>query len=240
MDVKGVLDRAAAALLNTVYPSACPDCGGPPDSFAISPICRGCWDGISPYEGPRCVICAEPFTSAYAEVCGACLSRNAPPVSWTLCFGIYSDTLREAIHQFKFHSQRRLARPLAALLARLDIPESDGMVPVPQSVRGLRERGFSQTHLLARALSRARGIPVRAGLLYKKRETLPQVGLPRAERLRNLRGAFGTRQGLNGEKLLVIDDVITTGATVRECAKTLLKAGAGEVLAMSIARSENL
>jgi ComF family protein len=163
-----------------------------------------------------------------------------PVVAATVCFGIYSDALKEAIHQFKFSPQKRLARPLAALMDRTGIPGVEGIVPVPVSPRGLRERGFSHTLLLARALSKERGIPVHTGLLYKRKETPPQVGLSRAERLTNLRGAFSTRKRLNGERVLILDDVITTGATVRECAKTLRKAGAGTIYAASLARALTL
>jgi ComF family protein len=233
------LEKAASVLLNVLYPARCPACGDPSDSFATSPICRECWSDITPYDGPKCRICAEPFTSELAELCGTCMSTD-PVVKATVCYGIYDEALRESIHRFKFSSQKRLARPLAGLLSTLELPDVDLMVPVPTSPRGLRERGFSHTLLLSRSLSKERDIPVVTGLLYKKKETPPQVGLSRAERLTNLRGAFSTKRKLKGERVLIVDDVITTGATIRECAKAMRKAGAGDIHATALARTLTL
>jgi ComF family protein len=153
---------------------------------------------------------------------------------------MYSGTLREAIILLKFQSIKRLSRPLGMLLAGLNLPPTDIIVPVPLSLQGLRERGFNQSLLVARHLSKASGIPLEAGVLYKKKDTLPQVGLTRSARLQNLRGAFGTRNKINGKTVLLVDDVITTGATITECTKTLLKSGAGEVYAASLARTGTL
>jgi ComF family protein len=155
----------------------------------------------------------------------------------SLNFGTYSGTLREAIRLLKFQSVKRLARPLGMLLAGLNLPSADCIVPVPLSAQGLRERGFNQSLLVARHLSRASGMPLEKGVLYKMKDTLPQVGLTRSARLQNLRGAFGTRENLKGKTVLLVDDVITTGATITECTKTLLKDGAGEVYAASLART---
>lgn len=154
-----------------------------------------------------------------------------------MSFGLYEDTIREAIHLLKFSGIRRLGRPLGALVAGLEFPEADAVVPVPVGRRGLRERGFNQSALIAKAVSKQRGLPLRIGLLYKCKETPPQVGLSARERLTNLRGAFDTRGRLRGERVLLIDDVMTTGATAAECSKTLLGAGAKEVYVATAARS---
>lgn len=137
----------------------------------------------------------------------------------------------------KFKPVKRLSRPLGALLAEMDLPRTDFMVPVPLSLAGLRQRGFNQTLLLSRAAAERLRVPVEANLLYKKKDTPPQVGLSRRARTRNLRGAFGVRRRLDGGRVLLIDDVITTGATVGECAKALLRAGAEEVSVASLARA---
>lgn len=154
-----------------------------------------------------------------------------------LNYGIYSGALAEAIHAFKFSGLKRLARPLGNLMTELRIPRMDGIVPVPVSTRTLRERGFNQTLLLSRILSRHLAIPLHMNLLLKKRETLPQIGLGAKERGRNLRGAFEVSRKLDRQGIILLDDVMTTGATVRECAKTLKKAGAGEVVVITLARS---
>jgi len=113
----------------------------------------------------------------------------------------------------------------------------DGIVPVPLTARALRQRGFNQTLLLARVLSRLTKVPVSMDLLYKKRETLPQIGLGAKERQSNLRGAFKVVGNARGKRLILLDDVMTTGATVRECSKALIRAGAKEVVVVTLARA---
>jgi ComF family protein len=137
----------------------------------------------------------------------------------------------------KFSGIRRLARPLAELLNELPIPPMDGVVPVPLTRRTLRERGFNQTLLLARKLSQSRGIPLFMDTLVKKKDTPPQIGLSAKERVSNLRNAFSATGSAAGRKLILVDDVMTTGATVGECAKTLINAGAEEVLVVTLARA---
>jgi len=113
----------------------------------------------------------------------------------------------------------------------------DGVVPVPVTKRTLRERGFNQALLLSVVLSRHVRIPVYMDMLYKKRDTPPQIGLGARERAGNLKNAFAVKGRVHDLRLLLLDDVMTTGATVRECAKTLVKAGAREVVAVTLARS---
>jgi len=127
--------------------------------------------------------------------------------------------------------------PLGKLLTELPIPDMDGIVPVPVSNKTLRERGFNQTLLLSKFLSRHLRIPVHMNLLFKKKETLPQIGLGAKERVRNVRNSFEVTGRLNKHRLILLDDVMTTGATARECAKTLVKAGAERVVVVTLARS---
>jgi ComF family protein len=144
--------------------------------------------------------------------------------------------LKEAIHLMKFKPVKRLSRPLGALLAEMDLPRVDCVVPVPLSLGGLRQRGFNQALLLSRMVAERIGVPLDTDLLYKKKETPPQVGLSRRARTGNLKGAFGVRRKLDGGRVLLIDDVITTGATAGECSKALLRAGAAEVSVALLAR----
>lgn len=229
-------DRIAAALLNLVYPTRCPECGGPSDGLRTAPVCVSCFHSIERYHGPACAVCFEPLASEHASTCGGCLAKP-PPFSRLMSYGLHEGALKRAVNLLKFHSARGMARELGALVASMELPRADFIVPVPLSPRGLRERGFNQTLLIARALSRKTGVPVRMGLLVKAKDTPPQVGLPAKARLRNVRGAFGTAAGLGGQRVLLLDDVVTTTATVRECAKALLKAGAGEVSVVSVSRA---
>jgi hypothetical protein len=135
--------RLAAALLNVLYPSACPVCSGPSDSLSHCPICSICWAAIRRHDGPSCRVCARPLASEHAGLCGDCL-REPPPFSRVITYGPYSDVLKEALHLLKFSSVKRLSRPLGLLLAGLEMPEVDFIVPVPLSGRELRRRGFIQ------------------------------------------------------------------------------------------------
>jgi len=163
--------------------------------------------------------------------------KDEPPFSQVLNYGIYSGAMAEAIHQMKFYGVRRLAGPLGKLLLMLGIPEYDAIVPVPLSRKGLRERGFNQTLLVSRVLSKELKIPLHIDMLFKRKDTPPQIGLNAKERMKNIKGAFEVNGRINNLRLLLFDDVMTTGATVRECSKTLIKAGAKEVFVITLARS---
>jgi ComF family protein len=152
-------------------------------------------------------------------------------------FGIYDGALKESIHLLKFNGIKRLARPLSMLLLQLPLGKYDGVVPVPLHPKKLREREFNQTALLARFISKSLKIPILLNVLEKTRETKLQTEVSGQGRRANLRKAFSAVDNVSGMHLLLLDDVITTGATVRECAAILRKAGAADVQAIALARS---
>lgn len=119
----------------------------------------------------------------------------------------------------------------------LPIPAMDGIVPVPLSRKSLRERGFNQTLLLSRVIAEHRGIPVYMDALCKNKETLPQISLGADKRMSNLKNAFEVKGNVAGLRLILLDDVMTTGATARECSKAIIKAGAEDVVVVTVARS---
>lgn len=177
-----------------------------------------------------------PFISGYSHICGNCIS-NPPAFSSVSIFGIYSDVLALAINLLKFSGVKRLARSLATLLLGFDIPDADIVIPVPMTKKSLLKRGFNQSVLIAREISRWRGIPLDIDSLQKTKETVPQVGLKAEERMKNLRGAFSVSGDLRGKNVLLVDDVMTTGTTLMECSKALLKAGAESVACLVVART---
>lgn len=223
-------------LINTLYPSRCPLCEGTSNRFIYSPICKVCWSYIRRYTGPSCRICALPFSSELSSICAQCF-KQLPPFSKVINFGIYEGALAEAIHQLKFHGVRRISKPLAILISNMSLPEIDGIVPVPLHIKSLRERGFNQSLLIARNIAHILRIPLFMDTLIKKKETHPQIGLSARERVSNIRNAFSVRGGVTGLRILLFDDVMTTGATVRECTRELLNAGAREVIVLTLARS---
>jgi len=211
-------------------------CGTSSDVFNLSPICSSCWSGIRRYRGPSCKVCALPFVSEHSKVCGQCLKKT-PPFSKVITYGLYEDILAEAINQLKFHGIKRISKTLGRLLLSLDLPETEGIVPVPVTIKRLRERGFNQSLLIARVIEKESKVPLLMDTLLKKKETPPQIGLSAKERLLNLKNAFEVKGNIKGRRLLLVDDVMTTGATVTECSKVLMKAGAEEVIVLTLARA---
>lgn len=227
-------------LLKRLLPPACPLCSQSFPSSWAEPFCVDCLSQLSPLPSAHCSCCALPFTATQnsSHLCGRCL-KEPPDFKVVHAFGLYQGLLRNAISQFKFNRRVLLDRALGELLNRA-IPqgeEYDLQVAVPLSRQRLQQRNFNQSLLLARELVRHRRCPVAVDLLEKTRDTVPQHGLGAAERQRNLNDVFQCQRQLSGEKILLIDDVLTTGATLRACSEVLLRAGAGEVHVAVLARA---
>jgi ComF family protein len=200
-----------------------------------------------------CACCRTPFLNrAPLDESGRCplcrLGLNGFDEVYS--FGAYEGVLRKLIHIFKFEGVRTLQRPLGALLAQALPRESrfDAVVPMPLHWRRRWQRGFNQSELLAREIGRRWNVPVR-GLARRKRATAPQAGLTSAQRRKNVEGAFEVRKvgaskvgkasaPLRGMRILLIDDVLTTGATASACARALKRAGAAQVTFLALARRD--
>ncbi|HSC77127.1 MAG TPA: ComF family protein, partial [Candidatus Acidoferrales bacterium] len=156
-------------------------------------------------------------------------------------FGAYDAELRQLIVLLKYNRLRPLARPLGGWLAAVvqqnpDLGEVDAIVPVPLYPKRQRARGYNQAELLARELGRWVKRPVEPGALQRIKDTPSQTGLTPAQRVENVRGAFAARSKLDLGRILLVDDVCTTGATLNACARVLKRAGAEEVKAVTVAR----
>ena len=208
-----------------------------------------CTDCVNRYAGPvpRCACCGLALGLATAR-CGEC-QRDAPPFTRTVCAADYGFPWDGLIGAFKFQRRPELAGLLAARLAAAlqQAQLADGqlrpelVLPVPLSPRRLAERGYDQAWELARRVARALQLPAEARLLQRPVETVQQSGLDRAARQRNLRTAFmadpGRRGLLQGRHVALVDDVMTTGATLREASAVLLRAGAASVDLWVLART---
>ena len=173
-------------------------------------------------------------------MCGFC--RAWPPeLAWaTSAVWLDDGPGRELVHGLKYGGWRVAACPMAAVLAReagARLRSVELLVPVPLGPRRLRDRGYNQAAVLAAALSARTGIPVREGLLGRTRDTRTQTVLGPAERWANVAGAFGVRGRVPGTRVALVDDVLTTGATLASCAAALSAAGAGTVGAVTFARA---
>lgn len=187
---------------------------------------------------PLCPICGEKQPEE--QVCARC-ATTAPAYTALRSWAAYAGPLRSAIQRLKYHRDiamgEILSRPMIACLRRLNWP-FEMILPVPISLARLAERGYNQVSLLARPIALGLERPYHSRALTKERETRSQVGLSAKERQENVRGAFwADRKVVNGKSVLVIDDITTTGSTLEECARALVKAGARQVFGFTLARS---
>ncbi len=232
--------------LHGLLPVKCDGCGTALTDDPVPFFCRTCWAAIRPLSGPACPACGLPFASDVALTYSPehrCLScRQDPPVftkAWA-CYA-YEPPLQQAIHLFKYRGKVVLAKALGTLLRQAwpHLPGIDLLLPVPLHPSRLRDREYNQSLLLADELNRDLRLPLVYDNLVRLRATPPQTELSRSERLANLRRCFSVlRPGeIDGKRVLLIDDVMTTGTTVNECAKALRKAGAAEVFVVTLART---
>ncbi len=175
-------------------------------------------------------------------LCGPC-RRNFYFFDFARTVSVFEDPLREIIHAFKYQKRLSLSRPLAQRLAESFLGmaaqfDADGVVPVPLYPSRKRERGFNQAEALARHFCRRVNLPLLGKSLSRIRPTLIQAGLSRRERRLNMRGAFRVKRPeiLRGKKILLMDDVFTTGATLNECSRILKEAGVARVSVLTLAR----
>jgi ComF family protein len=199
-------------------------------------LCAACTRAL-PWNRSACLRCAIPLPAA--AVCGACLQKP-PPLDETHAAFVYGFPLDRLVPRFKFHHDLAAGRLLAELMAEyfLALPAPDALVPVPLHRERLRQRGYDQALELAKPLARALRIPLLADALVRTRATAPQSELDAGARQRNLRRAFAVRASAAlPAHVVLVDDVMTTGATLEAAAKTLLRAGVTRVDAWVCARA---
>ncbi len=238
-----LLSRALQAL---VLPQSCVLCGNWVAEPNWVPVCRSCAALPRALTGPRCDVCGVPVDANILDPgypCSRCRTGGYV-LDRVRTWGRYTGPLRSVIQAYKFDGIKRLApylgqRLLETFEAEFHDRKLDGIVPVPLHRSRRRERGFDQTLLLARYLSRQSGVPVWRAV-RRTRATRPQVGLSRAGRRENVRGAFASspgRRALSGARILILDDILTTGSTMEEVARVLRAAGAEWLGGLAVARA---
>lgn len=228
------LARWRERLSHLLLPPRCLICG---EAAAGPDLCAGCIAGL-PDNTACCQQCALPLATA-APACGECLA-SPPPFTQAATAWRYEAAIAQLLPRLKFHDDLASGQALARLAAQrlASWPGWQGVdriLPMPLHVRRLARRGYNQALELARPLARTMGVPLDVQCLSRIRATAPQTDLDAPARRRNLRGAFAASM-LAGETVVIVDDVITTGATMREAARTLRRAGAGDVRVLAIAR----
>ncbi|GEA17918.1 ComF family protein [Moorella sp. E306M] len=235
-------------LFSWLFPrsKSCVWCGRPAPGGCFCTACRQQLLAWRQHYRP-CLYCGRLLPLGKETTCRQC-REELPPFQRARAAGPYQGLLKEMIWAFKYQGRRSLANPLGRLLAGVVVRElgsgrPDLVIPVPLTGARLRMRAFNQAELLALALGQELGLPVDGDVMSRIRETAPQVNLSRRSRWQNLAGAFQVTapRKITGRRLLLVDDVLTTGATASACTHALLAAGADGVAVVTLATGiENL
>jgi ComF family protein len=240
-----MLARVATFCVNLFAPDDCRLCEAPLQELSRIPVCTACFEAIPALDAEHfCTQCHTPFRSAAGldagGRCGLC-RRGVIAFSGAFSFGAYEGSLARLIHLFKYQRITPLAGPLGGMLLRA-LPRGerfDVLTPMPLHWTRRLARGFNQAELLARQVARGTGLPVER-LLRRLRATGSQAGLTNAGRRANVNGAFGVLhpERVKDRRILLVDDVLTTGATANACARELRAAGAARVSILTLARTD--
>lgn len=227
------LGRVRRTLLDIVLPQDCLLCGAASGSALLCPACH---DELPRMPAETCPRCAQP--TPQGEVCGRC-QRHPPHFDRLSSVFPYAFPIDRMLQQLKYGHQLALAAWFGEMLAGAPVAgeEIDLIVPMPLHPQRLHERGFNQAIEIARALAHRLDRPLDTAICVRTRDTSPQEGLSLLARRRNLRNAFACTGDLSGKRILLIDDVVTTGASVNECARTLRLHGAVQVNILAVART---
>lgn len=242
MDVTGAARQAGYALLNAILPPLCLGCG----EIVAAPgtLCSVCWQGFSFIAAPQCLRCGVPFAEDFGTdiQCADCLMRP-PRFRRARAALVYDDKSRRLVLPFKHGDRTDMARACGAWMARVGaelLAEADLVAPVPLHWRRLFTRRYNQAGLLAARVARDAGLKLAPDLLRRRHWTGSQAGLKAKERRRNVRLAFDLHPRWAGEvkgrSVLLVDDVLTTGATVDACVRVLERAGARHIDVLTLAR----
>lgn len=231
------------ALLDWIYPRSCQACG----EVSPDPLRYLCWDCLCDtprVEPPFCALCGDPVPGCveHRYICYAC-GRKVPAFDKARSAVRYDGAAGKAVRDLKYHHALWMTDDLVQMLgacveAEYSSETLDVVTAVPLYPARQRERGFNQSALLGKELARRLGLPFRSGLLHRVRPTVTQTGLTAVGRAANVGGAFRTGRilRLEGKRILLVDDVMTTGATVNACAAVLKRGGAASVLVATVAR----
>jgi ComF family protein len=223
--------NGCSRFVHAALPERCVLCGSP---CGKRRLCAPCASSLPRLPQSRCTQCALPLTSG--ETCGDCLAYP-PRYDHVVAAYPYSFPVDALVQAYKYGGDLTLAPVLAADLVGMIDEKVDAIVPTPLSPTRLKERGFNQAQELARYVARSLSLPVLSEACRKVTDKAPQASLPFSDRARNIRGAFVCDADLRKMRVAIVDDVMTTGATVNELARNLKRAGAARVSVWVVART---
>jgi competence protein ComFC len=223
------------AVLEIVYPVRCGGC-----DKKGNVLCKKCIDSFRIVEDDlTCPVCGRWLGKR--AVCGECIQKKRGFQEGYYGF-YFENRLRDAIHAFKFNGRKDVGKHLVHLIKEKIVSFSDSfdcIIPMPVTERRLKERGFNQSFIIGEEISKITGKPVYHSILYKARDTMDQYSLHRDERRKNIKGAFIVKNGheIKAKRVLLVDDLFTTGYTAKEASGVLFKAGAGHTMFFALART---
>lgn len=235
------LYQLRTALTDLFFPRACAFCGAH-DIGSKTDLCLPCLESVREVPESFCLKCGRPFAGTFSgAVCGKCL--QFPPKYSKARFAVfYENNVRDAVADFKYHSALHLTKVLSKILIDAFVKHYqnqalDLILPVPVHRNRILKRGYNQSVILARELSLFTRVPLDRTCLIKSKDTVPQAGLSRKDRLKNLVNSFNvcSPDRVRGRRVLLVDDVATTGTTVSEAAKELSAAGCSEIFVLVLA-----
>ena len=250
MNSQNMIEYITEGLLNLVFPLNCKICKTPIRESKGYSICEDCFKTIKLIEQPYCVKCGKPliptefFIQNREILCFDCKNKKYS-FEFSRSTGVYDKVLKKCIHLFKYYGEKKLAKPLGKLMVDYLVKNDefkkriDLIIPVPLHKNDLRKRGFNQSILLGRVVGNYFSISVGEKVLIKKKLTPFQANLSKKEREKNILRAFLVEKPkeIKGKNILILDDVFTTGATVEECTKELMKARAKNIFVLTLART---
>lgn len=240
-DLRAQALAAANGLVDFILPPVCLNCHDPLESG--NKLCATCWQGITFISAPYCQKTGHPLPFDAGPEAQSALALKQPPIyDKARAVALYEGTMRTLIHKLKYQDRHELTTLLTTMMLTAGselIRESDLLMPIPLYRWRFWQRRFNQSTLLATKLAEHTGLPLDLTSLIRHKKTRQQVGLTEQQRKRNMQGAFQLRKSaqpqLEGRKILLIDDVMTTGATVNSAATLLKKAGCHSVMLLSLA-----
>ncbi len=224
-------------VINIVYPVVCPVCGKTLGNRRQ--LCKKCQKEIRYIEEPSCKKCGKQLYENEREYCGDC-KKKVHAYDMGIAVFAYNDSIKKSIYDFKYKDMKVYARFYGKKMweygkAYLDLWQPQAIVPVPISEQRFRKRGYNQAELIGKELSKNSGIPMDCKILYRRKNTLPQKEVKRENRRKNLENAFHISGNVvKYKKIILVDDIYTTGSTIDECAKVLKAFGVEQVYFISL------
>lgn len=233
-----MLELVIDKVLDLIYPRRCPICGHITDDKENF-ICSQCAGKIISIKEPRCMKCSKPIMSVETEYCYDCEKADFRYKKGKAVW-VYDEWMKQSIGAFKYNGRKEYSKFYGKVMAEkygkwVHGIEADALIPIPLHKQKKRVRGFNQAELIAKEVSGRLGVPVRTDILLRERYTMPQKQLNNVERYRNLTKAFKVSKNItNLNKVILIDDIYTTGSTIEACTNVLMEHGIKEVYFLSI------